>query len=92
MQPSYIQAHHKEKSETCRDFGDLIKTLVNHVFPSLELEAKDVIALNLYLSHIGNLQVKFAVQQLHDLCILLGSFDLRCENVRLTLLFVLHQV
>ena len=58
-----LQARRKEKSESWGDFGDAIKTLVDRAFPSLEPAAKEVIALNHYLSHVGNPQVEFAVKQ-----------------------------
>ena len=63
MYAAELQARQKEKSETWGDFGDSIKTLVDRAFPSLEPAAKEVIALNHYLSHIGNPQVEFAVKQ-----------------------------
>ena len=45
------------------DFGDAIKTLVDHAFPTLEPAANEVIALNHYLSHLSNPQMEFAVKQ-----------------------------
>lgn len=63
MYAAELQVRRKEKSETWGDFGDAIKTLVDRAFPSLEPAAKEVIALNHYLSHLGNPQVEFAVKQ-----------------------------
>ena len=58
-----LQVRRREKSETWGDFGDAIKTLVERAFPNLEPAAKEIIALNHYLSHLGNPQIEFAVKQ-----------------------------
>ena len=63
MYATELQVHRIEKSETWGDFGDAIKTLVDRAFPTLESAAKEVIALNHYLSHLGNPQMEFAVKQ-----------------------------
>ena len=63
MYAAELQVRRKEKSETWGDFGDAIKTLVDHAFPTLESAVKEVIALNHYLSHLGNPQMEFAVKQ-----------------------------
>lgn len=81
MYAAELQVRHKEKLETWGDFGDAIKTLVDRAFPSLEPAAKEIIALNHYLSHLGNPQVEFAVKQRRPQSVIEAiSFTIEAES------------
>jgi len=91
MYAAELKVCRKEKSETWGDFGDAIKTLVDYAFPNLDPAAKEVIALNHYLSHLGNPQVEFAVNQHQPKSIVEAiSFTIEAESYLLKPMWVSH--
>jgi len=49
--------------EGWRDFANSLKTFVEKAFPNLEPAAKEMLALNQYLSQLENQQIAFGVKQ-----------------------------
>ena len=58
-----LQTRRKLKGESWADFADDIKFLADKAYPELQEEARDRIALNIYLSQLDNPLVAFGVKQ-----------------------------
>ena len=58
-----LQIRRKLKGETWADFADDLKSLTDKAYPELQEEARDRIALNIYLSQLDNPLVAFGVKQ-----------------------------
>ena len=56
-----FQTRKKKKEEGWADFADSLRMLVDKAYP--DLEAKEQLALNHFVSHIENSQVAFSVRQ-----------------------------
>jgi len=62
------------------DFADSLKTLVEKAFPNLEPTAKEMLALNQYLSQLENQQIAFGVKQRRPSSLVEAvSFTLKCN-------------
>ena len=60
-----FQMRHKRKTEGWADFGEDLRVLADRAFPQLNTEAKQLLALQQYVSQIDNPQVAFSVKQRH---------------------------
>ena len=58
-----FQRRRKRRSEDWAAFGEDLKTLVERAYPTLQVEAHEVLALNHFLTHIEDQQLAFAVRQ-----------------------------
>ena len=55
----------KKKSEGWADFGEDLRVLADRAFPTLGADARQLLALQQYLTQLANPQVAFAVKQQH---------------------------
>ncbi len=58
-----FQARRRRRDESWGDFADDLRRLSDKAFPDLEEKAREKLALDRYLSEVGNPQVAFAVRQ-----------------------------
>ena len=64
----YVAEFHtrtKKKSEGWADFGEDLRVLADRAFPTLGADARQLLALQQYLTQLDNPQVAFAVKQRH---------------------------
>ena len=58
-----FQRRRRRRNEDWVAYGDDLKTLVERAYPTLQVEAQELLALNQFLAQIENQQVAFAVRQ-----------------------------
>ena len=58
-----LRAGKRKKLESWADFSDDLHRLANKVFPVLQVEVREELALSLYLDQLYPLQISFAVKQ-----------------------------
>ena len=58
-----LQTRRRRKGEDWATFGEELKSIADKAYPDLEVKAREQLALNQYLSSIGNPQVAFSVRQ-----------------------------
>ena len=60
-----FQTRRKRKTEGWADFGEDLRVLADRAFPQLNTEAKQLLALQQFMSQVDNPQVAFSVKQRH---------------------------
>ena len=58
-----FQTKKKRRSEDWASFAEDLKNLVEKAYPTLQAEAQELLALNKFISQIGDPQLSFAVRQ-----------------------------
>ena len=58
-----LHSRKRRKDEDWASFGDALKVLADKAYGDLEDKARERLALNLFLTEIGNPQVAFGVKQ-----------------------------
>ena len=64
-----FQTRHKRKTEGWANFGEDLWVLADRAFPQLNTEAKQLLALQQFVSQIDNPQVTFSVKQCHPITV-----------------------